>query len=361
MTLPFYLPGPLARFWNGFISGQIPVDVFIILSGFVITLLIQTTRCSWVQFMTGRFFRIYPVYLVCLTFAIAIIHLTPGVLDKVSWHDNLYLDAVREQSLIERSQTFIQAFCHLTLLFGIIPHALLPEATATFLPPAWSISLEWQFYLFAILIVQKLRSIGFILFMGAVGCAGVWYAHYWQNPHIAFLPSQLPLFLIGIGSYRLYSSMTRDGSRIAFNPAYAVAAVVAASVMFQWHWVPVCIWALVLGTLFANEDDWFSRRLQALRRSLLHPWLQLLGRISYPLYLVHWPMIIVLMFGILRWQPQVTSLQAFIFLLVAGLPCILAAAWLLHRTVELPLMKLGKRKSPRTNQARPLTNGSANP
>jgi peptidoglycan/LPS O-acetylase OafA/YrhL len=260
---------------------------------------------------------------------------------------------------VERSQTFLQAFCHLTLLFGIIPHALLPEATATFLPPAWSISLEWQFYLFAILITQYLRSIRFVFLLGVIGCAGVWYARFWQNPHIAFLPAQLPLFLMGIGSYHLYSRIIQNGSPL--NPAYAVAVVVAASIMSQWHWVAVSLWALILGTLFANQDDWFSRWLQALRRRLLHPWLQLLGRISYPLYLVHWPMIILLMFGILHWRPQVTSLQALVLMLILGLPCILLAAWLLHITVEMPLMKLGKRKNFRANQAKPLTNGSANP
>jgi len=38
---------------------------------------------------------------------------------------------------------------HLTLLHGALPHNILPASEYMFLAPAWSLSLEWQFYLIA--------------------------------------------------------------------------------------------------------------------------------------------------------------------------------------------------------------------
>src|SRR3954471_23741358 len=49
------------------LRGDIPVDVFIILSGFVIFMLLDKGRDTFPSFITRRFFRLFPTYLCCLS------------------------------------------------------------------------------------------------------------------------------------------------------------------------------------------------------------------------------------------------------------------------------------------------------
>ena len=55
-----------ARF---FLGGDKAVDIFIILSGFVISLLLLRERQPYRTYIARRFLRLYPVYIVCLTVA----------------------------------------------------------------------------------------------------------------------------------------------------------------------------------------------------------------------------------------------------------------------------------------------------
>src|SRR5579862_198970 len=48
------------------IAAMRAVSIFIIISGFVITHLLLEQRESYLPFITRRFLRIYPVYLICL-------------------------------------------------------------------------------------------------------------------------------------------------------------------------------------------------------------------------------------------------------------------------------------------------------
>jgi len=43
------------------------------------------------------------------------------------------------------------------------------------------------------------------------------------------------------------------------------------------------------------------------------------------------------------WRPQTTSFEALLFMLGFGLPLILLAAWFLHKLVEAPMMRWGKK------------------
>lgn len=49
------------------------------------------------------------------------------------------------------------------------------------------------------------------------------------------------------------------------------------------------------------------------------------------------------MTGLLYWQPRITSLNALLLMLLFGLPAVLLAAWLLHISIEAPMMRWGKK------------------
>jgi peptidoglycan/LPS O-acetylase OafA/YrhL len=341
-AVPHFLNQTVYHFWVEFSFAGGAVDTFIILSGFAISYMLHARSYTYRQFMIGRFFRIYPIFLVCLLAGFMTIYLMPFVLDAVGWRDNEYFRLyVRPNLDSALSQPWAHLVSHLTLLFGAIPEKIiLPVASATLLPPAWSISLEWQYYLLAPILALWVRRPGGILALGIVGCGGYFYSHFWGS---AFLPGKLPLFLVGIGSFHLYVHAAHfHGHRFRLQ---VWAAALAATLIIGWHWVALLIWTIVFGGVLADGSNPAERFLLKPRQFLLQPAWQLIGKISYPLYLVHWPVIILLMAGLVRWLPGISSWEALAVLLAAGLPLILLAAWLLHKWVEKPLMQYGRKFS----------------
>lgn len=55
------------------------VDVFIILSGFVIFFMIDNKKQSYPQYIIQRFFRIFPLYLLILAVSVFLINFTRDV------------------------------------------------------------------------------------------------------------------------------------------------------------------------------------------------------------------------------------------------------------------------------------------
>lgn len=89
------IPHRVKLLWTQFAYAPGAVDTFIILSGFVISYLLHSRPQSYRQFMIGRFFRIYPVYLICLLMGLAMIYWEPFVLRQAPWHRTEYFDWVR--------------------------------------------------------------------------------------------------------------------------------------------------------------------------------------------------------------------------------------------------------------------------
>ena len=332
------------NFWIRFSYAGGAVDTFIILSGFVITYLLHTRPQSYRQFLTGRFFRIYPVFFICLLLGFGAAFLTPFILNHATWQANIYFTLYQiPASAATLAHPFSYLATHLTLLYGVIPEKILPFTGVALLAPAWSISLEWQYYMVAPLLARLICTQTGLLVLGLICCGDFIYAHFWSG---AFLPAMLPLFLIGIGSYHLYAEACR---RERFKPgSFMVIIALVVVVIGSWHWIALTIWTLVFGGIllgqadFENQDGW-SRRFLRVRKALLHPTLQSLGHLSYPLYLIHWPLIIFLLSGLLYWRPQTSSFEALLFMLGFGLPTILLAAWILHKSVEAPMMRWGKK------------------
>src|SRR5262245_2437977 len=133
-------------------NAGLPVDVFIILSGFVITLLLLPQSLSFPHFIARRFFRLYPVYMISLALAAAL-RVLFGTGEQVRrmlpWARPEELERAAD-ALNSATEYFWQhVAAHATMLHGAMPHSLLPWGPSTFNNPAWSISLEWQFYLVA--------------------------------------------------------------------------------------------------------------------------------------------------------------------------------------------------------------------
>ena len=208
---PFALPGlfrsTASRGWTQFSFAGGAVDTFIILSGFAISCMLHVRPQSYGRFMTGRFFRIYPVYLLCLLAGYATIHVMPGIVSAAAWRENEYF-TLYVRPVIQAAQAHPAAhlLAHLSMLYGIIPERILPQAPVTLLAPAWSITLEWQYYLLAPFLAWFARRPAGLLVLGVVGCGTEVYEHFWSS---AFLPEKLPLFLSGSAASISTPSATR--------------------------------------------------------------------------------------------------------------------------------------------------------
>ena len=332
------MPAHLQYVWSEFLGGHAAVEVFIILSGFAISFLLHARRQTYSEFIAGRFFRIYPVYLLCLVAGWASTYLEPALMQSASWRSTFYFGDIHLHYAAERAHMAAHWLAHLTLLNGLIPPSILPDAPNALLPPAWSITLEWQYYLAAPLIALLARS--------ALGLAGLTalalVGQAWHSS--AFLLTQLPLFLVGIGSYHFYSWIGRTGEPQNSLLGIAMTAVIGVALLSRWHLVPLIIWAFAFGGSMMRGLDggvvgpFFS----VIRRMLLQPVLQWLGRASYCIYLAHWPIIVALLYVFLRARPALSAHEALLGLTVIGLPIILAVTAFLHVCLELPAMKIGR-------------------
>lgn len=134
-------------------AGGHAVNVFIIVSGFVITHLILSKRESYFPFIIRRFFRIFPVFLFCTTLSVILIRFYVMIF-MPPWGVHL---GMKLTMLAEQQHHFpLHALLHLTMLHGVPPQEIVPFSSSTLLAPAWSLSLEWQFYLVAPFLVAPI-------------------------------------------------------------------------------------------------------------------------------------------------------------------------------------------------------------
>jgi peptidoglycan/LPS O-acetylase OafA/YrhL len=148
-----HITGMQDRFLSAFTAGDHAVNVFVSLSGFVICHLLLERQESYQAYLTRRAFRIFPIYLLALACAIAL----SGAYDFVYQGDWIFEREMRQLRAASTDANFATYLgLHLTLLHGLVPDTWLPFSASSLLAPAWSLSLEWQFYLIAPLIVGAL-------------------------------------------------------------------------------------------------------------------------------------------------------------------------------------------------------------
>jgi peptidoglycan/LPS O-acetylase OafA/YrhL len=260
---------------------DLAVNGFVLMSGFVITLLLTEKGESYGLFICRRILRLAPGLFVCLSLAIALRPWTLG-----NWAG----DAGREAS--ETSFFWQHLVAHLSLLYGMIPDCILPHAEIAFLPPAWSVSLEMQLYLIAPLLIWGLKHYyGAVLRLWPLTLFALvpqleWRGHYYFNVMGAFFPQKFYLFMAGALIYSLFPS---------------------------------------LGNF--NLPPWTG-------------WLSRLGRISYSTYLVHCPLLAALSKCL---APVGNGPLRIMMLLALGIPIIVTFSALLYRYVEIPAIGFGKR------------------
>ena len=326
--------------------GERAVDVFIILSGFVVTHLITMRGEPYLVYLKRRAFRLAPAFMVaCVVGAVAIALAAPVLhpdAERSAW--------ARQVGALADAQAahpLLHALLHMTMLHGLVPNTILPMSEYAFAPPGWSLSIEWQFYLIAPGVVWLWRrNLGPLIVLAS---AAAMYAAYrwaiaaapglWMNPSI--LPGVAPLFAIGIASRMIAH---RFAGRIA-RPA--LLSFAALAIGFATGFSALGVWVAALAVIWARRDgargldraflDFAAAALSS--RAAMY-----FGARSYAVYVIHVPLIMlaaVAYGGLIDVEPHRKAL----LLSVLAIPATLLAAHLIHAWIERPMIALGARRN----------------
>jgi peptidoglycan/LPS O-acetylase OafA/YrhL len=326
-------------------SGSYAVDLFIIISGFVIMHLLNKQGEPYLQFIVRRFFRLFPVFIVLFVIAIPLSQVDLWNLTHASQYlmpEQIESRAANLASWWEHIQWNLPL--HLTMLHGTVPGVLIKDAPGAFLVPAWSISLEWQFYLVAPLAyawavsAKPNRRIGLCAL-----CVGLFLAARYVLPTVEYgaaLPFHVEFFFLGAGSYFFYQRLAaHQRSDIAFPVGCCLALFLFGLSGNAWSLIPVGLWIASLGLLLEQPSSFSSRLVSPL---LTNPLVLYLGRLSYSLYLSHILVIMVMQYALLIWVPDLSRMVHFGVLLAGTTVVTIAVSAVLYRYLEVPGIHAGR-------------------
>jgi peptidoglycan/LPS O-acetylase OafA/YrhL len=268
-------------------GGFIGVDIFFVISGFIITTTyfaaLRDNRISLRHFFMKRVRRLAPIYLVVLvvTTIASYAILTPIHLKHFA--ESLIAQPFYLQNIV---------FWHHGDYFE--------QALSKPLLHTWSLAVEEQFYLtYAILILVVRRAPKLtipLLLTATVGSLALGYALSTVSPKTAFywLPPRMWQMAIGVLAALLTARLTTASSRASWRHALypALALVIWAIVGFDerarfpgMQSIAACVGtAVALVSVTSTEAG-------PMLRVLTNPLVVHVGKLSYSLYLWHWPII----------------------------------------------------------------------
>ena len=293
--------------FSSFSGGFIGVDVFFVISGFIITSLILTElrngTFSFSRFYSRRIRRLLPALLVTvlLSFCVATLVMAP---------DDL-VDAAKSGALAAGSLAN----------FYFAKHSSYFDSSAQSKPflHMWSLSVEEQFYMFwpAILLLlyrwtRNWVTPALVLIGIPVGMA---VSQYWitKNPNQAYFLLHTRGFQFLMGAACIWLSCVNVRSRVLGHAIWVagLALILAPAVLFS-DATPFPGLAAAAPSVGAMFLIWQGQRFP-LRNVLASRGVVWFGRISYSTYLVHWPLIVFWLY--LSIDPLSTAEKLMLFIL----------------------------------------------
>ncbi len=320
------MPHDQAPFLSGFFEkGYLGVDFFFILSGFILTHVylpsVQNGSFQAHAFMIRRIARIYPLHFITLL-VMAGVYFTP-----LQWG---------AQAILPPEATPIRSFFYNLLMI----HGWGVDDDLSFNRPSWSISAEWFAYLCFPFIIGRLLKIrpNILLPMATGVFFYLWMWGYQAMPDrtittltFDFSPFRIaPEFIIGMALY-LWSLNIR--SLPQHMPCVFLAIFSGACLIFMycqvWDiFIVACFIPIIFfATLTSRETKGCAW--------LCNDFFVWLGEISYALYMVHFPVMTIVMGSAMLVLGSAYSQHYVMFCCLSAM-LMLALSMLLHKFFELP-------------------------
>lgn len=320
------------------------VQVLLVISGFVIA---YTLRATWVtpgeifSFVSRRFVRLVPPYWTVIALIILI-----DLACRLAW---------KLDSPVEGDLTLFRVSAHMAFLQDIFGHGALSAGM-------WTICIEMQFYVIAVIgwglaqhlfrrpqieqprpspaaLITVFVPLAFIslFYWRALDSTSAWVIHFFW------------MFFLGMLTW-----WTLDGN-LPKPVSYSIYAIALLELIFDATWRHQFFHDWIMQTAASGSEEsvesWryenaialttallilISGQRQKLNQWLNWKWLQYVARISYSLYLIHFPVChVITTWGWRHFDDSPTPGQA-LAILTASFVASLFAAHLLYRGVEAP-------------------------
>lgn len=308
------------------VNGYVAVTCFYIISGFYMAMILNETYVGQVkEFYLGRFLRLFPTYwVICLLVATYWIYRghSPTRLFNLDLPVSIWLPTLTANAGIFGLDAIVLA------VYGPWSNINVLRLVG----PAWSLAIELQFYLVAPFIVT--RSLRFCVGV-LIACLALRFAFLgWPyDPwRYFFAPTVWCFFMLGAVAYRLFGSSATSNPRVGYACLAAIpfAAFLAGAHLTQDMDRPR-MWAFYL--IFAGCVPFIFAATKTARFD------NELGKLSYPMYLVH-PIILI---AVSRSSGRYSALYDLgPWWSLAGLAAVVIASVAIMYLVERPIERLRK-------------------
>ena len=334
--------------------GSTPVALFMILSGFVISLLINTKKEPYLVYITRRFLRLFPAFFFCLLLGFLI---SPWQFDLINlpWGHDGWVYHQSDLAIVHQQHWIANIIAHIFMLHGLIPSNVITDATGAFLGVGWSISTEWQFYLIAPLglwLARKklgIAGISFIIILLSPYFSFINYFKIFHNESNSLILFHLQYFFIGCLSYAAWNQwhlFSASESSLNFKECKGLIILGAAAAFCITDPI-IAIWTFIFLCLCQITANPNSTEARCVLSTVCSKPSLFLGKISYSVYLAHWPLAIIALKLINHFfNLNFTSLISWFlfvisFLIITSLVTI-CISYLLYTVIEKPAIDWGR-------------------
>ena len=302
--------------------GSYAVFAFYMLSGYLMTLILHSSYgyslTGLKKYSLNRFLRIFPLYWVSIIFSILIILLI-GETKAFNYHKAMQIP-----------ESFLGVLKNISL-------ALVWNDRPKLTPPSWALSVELFYYLCIGLGLSKNKLISICWLVISI------YYHIYINlkgwgleySYFHVLAGSLP-FSIGATLY-FYKDYIAEKAPVLSHrmlpPTLVLLIIINWSIFginrdMAGFYINLIFCALILVGLSKNRTSfWISNR-----------WDQSLGALSYPMYLIHYQVGLLIIYLL-----QFANLEIGrpnLFLTILSIPIVIILSLLINHFIEKPIQKI---------------------
>lgn len=286
----------------GFKGGFVGVDMFFVISGFIITgqivYAMNNKTFSLKKFYLNRIKRLFPALFVVISvsFIIAFILYPPKELLRLSSSTLFSLFGLQNFFLVKQAGYF-----DVSAINKLFLHI-------------WSLSIEEQFYIFwpfILLFINRLREKTIIVLVVLVIVLSI-YTNivFYKYTNILFymLPFRAYEFLFGVLAFYTFTNISVNiklTKKIIFEYfiLFLLFYIIFVTVKFSLLYIIIIV-SLTFLLLFVRNNIILSNTM-----------LVFLGNISYSLYLIHWPVLVFYLFYNLKTLEELVFIEKLVLIL----------------------------------------------